>query len=557
MIYVNKDKHRIKLMKVTLSLPHNSYIDAPQAHPNLILGTLQLAVWIFFHPTAWRNHIKRIDENLRPDFSLAELKPSHWRHPGLRRLLIQAYLILPFFLALLSILWLGNLLEDFDFFIINLLSTILSTTTYSLIAGITTSVAVGIGANLALALVSPVMTIALLNFLYLINGELASNFGAVVHDAVSLGVSYGVIGSIAFYLGRQTPTASLKMRIKGIAAGTLCFFLLNVAENSIYQLGTANFQTNSLLGLAVILTVISLLRGISLGWAVGWELNHRRRGLIIGIALALFLAGISIMGFVGNSTTVNESLLTVYRIAFSVSTGAIPAIGFALPFVVGRKIGGAIAGVGAFVLCGVLQQILAPTTDLRMLLIPLLGINLGLTQTKWRSLLLYPLMLVWNFVSVSRLRLNSAFWDEFQGLPLLGLEEQLVVAAENKPAEGYSAIAYLLNTPQKAAAQGAKIELMMRSLEDCNHIEAIAAISHQYNRDEFSAEIPVWIETLWAMSRQVEVAINQESQEEQHLGLIAVAESLASLRREMDAKGDRFAPRCQGIVNSWQQILAS
>lgn len=549
-----KDRNiEIKLIKVTLSLPHNSYADAPPAHPNLILGSLQLAVWIFFHPTAWRNHIKRIDENLRPDFSLAELKPSHWRHPGLRRLLIQAYLILPFFLALLSILWLGSLLGNFDFFIVSLSSAIISIITYSLIAGITASVAISIGANLALGLVSPVMTIALLNFLKLINGEVVGNFGAVVNEAVSIGVSYGLIGSIALYLGKQGPAAPLKIRIKGIAAGALCFFLLNLAESSIYQLGTANFQTNSLLGLVVILTVISLLRGMALGCAVGWELNKRRRGIIIGIVLAFFLALVSIMAFAGNSLKVSESLLTVYRIAFSVSTGAIPAIGFALPFVVGRQIGGTIAGVGAFVLCGVLQQILAPTTDLRMLLIPLLGINLGLTQTKWRSLLLYPWMLVWNFFSISRLRLNSAFWDEFQWLPLLGLEEQLVVVAENKPAEGYSAIAYLMNTPQKAAAQGAKIELMVRDLENCNNIEAIAAISHQDNREEFSAEIPLWIEKLYAISREVEIALKQDRKE----ALIAAVESLASLGREVDAKSDRFAPRCQDIVNSWGKIIGN
>lgn len=52
----------------------NAYTDAPELHPNLLLGSLQLMVWLFFHPSAWRNHVKRIDPDLRPDFCLAELE---------------------------------------------------------------------------------------------------------------------------------------------------------------------------------------------------------------------------------------------------------------------------------------------------------------------------------------------------------------------------------------------------------------------------------------------------------------------------------------------------
>jgi len=65
----------------------NAYTDAPEFHPNLILGGLQLLFWIFFHPSAWCSYVARIDPALRPDFALVELRRAHWRNPALRRLL--------------------------------------------------------------------------------------------------------------------------------------------------------------------------------------------------------------------------------------------------------------------------------------------------------------------------------------------------------------------------------------------------------------------------------------------------------------------------------------
>jgi hypothetical protein len=38
--------------------------NAPEQHPNLILGSLQLLFWLFFRPSAWQNHLKRIDPAL-------------------------------------------------------------------------------------------------------------------------------------------------------------------------------------------------------------------------------------------------------------------------------------------------------------------------------------------------------------------------------------------------------------------------------------------------------------------------------------------------------------
>ena len=44
------------------------YTDAPALRGNVVLATLQLMAWLFFHPSAWRNHVARVDPSLRPDF---------------------------------------------------------------------------------------------------------------------------------------------------------------------------------------------------------------------------------------------------------------------------------------------------------------------------------------------------------------------------------------------------------------------------------------------------------------------------------------------------------
>ncbi|MCB0194528.1 MAG: hypothetical protein KDJ65_21440, partial [Anaerolineae bacterium] len=65
-----------------------AYSHAPPIQGNIVLASLQLLFWLLVHPSAWRNHIARIDPQLRPDFYLVELHAHHWRQTTLRMLLI-------------------------------------------------------------------------------------------------------------------------------------------------------------------------------------------------------------------------------------------------------------------------------------------------------------------------------------------------------------------------------------------------------------------------------------------------------------------------------------
>src|SRR5215475_452712 len=72
----------------------HAYTDAPEPYLNLFLSSLQLLCWLFFRPSAWRHHVARIEPTLRPDFCLAELQSAQWRHPAIKRLLAQGYVVL-------------------------------------------------------------------------------------------------------------------------------------------------------------------------------------------------------------------------------------------------------------------------------------------------------------------------------------------------------------------------------------------------------------------------------------------------------------------------------
>jgi hypothetical protein len=78
--------------------PHpfeHAYTDEPALQRNLILGSLHLVFWLYFHPSAWRHYVNRLDPTLSETFALTQLNRSHWRNPRLLRLLAQGYGVWP------------------------------------------------------------------------------------------------------------------------------------------------------------------------------------------------------------------------------------------------------------------------------------------------------------------------------------------------------------------------------------------------------------------------------------------------------------------------------
>src|SRR5690242_9961469 len=76
-------------------------VQVPELHSNPVLSGFQILGWIILHPSAWYKQVSHIDSTLPADFTLAELRPAHWRHRVMRQLLTVGYLFLPLATSLL------------------------------------------------------------------------------------------------------------------------------------------------------------------------------------------------------------------------------------------------------------------------------------------------------------------------------------------------------------------------------------------------------------------------------------------------------------------------
>ncbi|NEU75229.1 ATP-binding protein [Hassallia byssoidea VB512170] len=135
-------------------MPHTDYskvyTHAPEQHPNLLLGSLQLLFWIVFRPSVWRNHLKRIDPALDPE-------SQSWNRVKRRNfdlwvLLLQGYLILPLLLNLslnLLLLILGKSTEKFIF-------NVFFGTLISLVVGVYFGVSVNLACGLFISIIESI-----------------------------------------------------------------------------------------------------------------------------------------------------------------------------------------------------------------------------------------------------------------------------------------------------------------------------------------------------------------------------------------------------------------
>jgi hypothetical protein len=87
---------------MTLSNPFTKiYTNPVQPHSNLVIGTIQIVFWLFFHPSAWSHFISTINPNLRSDFYLAELTKKDLKNPIFKKFCVQIYILLPIILIIL------------------------------------------------------------------------------------------------------------------------------------------------------------------------------------------------------------------------------------------------------------------------------------------------------------------------------------------------------------------------------------------------------------------------------------------------------------------------
>ncbi len=546
----------------------NAYTNAPALHPNLLLGSLQLLFWLLVHPSAWRNHIARIDPRLPSDFYLAELSREQWRNPALRQLLIHGYVVWPLLVGL--VLWLSGVAEA---------SRIFDTSRSAVdgvVFGVATSVALGVAGglmiNVALGIVSGVTG----SLAFSLASTLPGGVERIAALVIAVGLALGVAGSAAFGAASVVPGSraghrpaySVTRQMSGIVIGILIGIVGTVVASSlaISLASSVAFSTaRAMVFDAAGGGTINLARGIAFGAAGGIAVGvavgrraPRQRGLAFGVTFGLVLGLARILAINGAPEVVimvNAALLTAL---------------FALPYVLAERIAGPWAGAvaGALGSGGVFfLSVIGDYPRWPVLPIGVVCIIMGLTLAWWRPILLYPLVTAWNLLLYgadkraadqppTALRRHAAFWDEYQRLPFIGLADHLLLVLARHPAEGQAALDYLTANPQRWAAQAVQIELDARSLEACTGVTAISQVHHSLAAGELAGPASALLRSFSRLSQDVESALRQESAYNQRLALSAVEERLDGLLRELTRSSEPYTERFRPITNHWRKIVA-
>lgn len=560
------------------------YSHSPKLHSHLLIGSLQLLSWLFFHPSAWKNYLQDLDTNLRPDFYLAELGWAKRFSPALNRFLLQAYLVLPLLVGLLVSLGLCAFripATDIAFGVaVGVSACIAGSLAGGIVVGVAVSLASSfIGGTVVGLLFGAVVGTAKLADLGWGLGSTAASVGVLqsfIHPVSLMGINASnVAASVAVSVAKQKrDRISISQQFIGVISGlSISLVTLLIVAKAAENFVGDGISERSLMALG-------LLMGGFYGAAAGWRTRRWKVALPCCLVLGVCMGAAVSMGL-------NIDSAVVRGIAIGGGNAALLTTLFALPYVLSEKIAGTwLASIVGIVGSGGVYIIFASgigETPLSLTLpLSALCILLGLTMSWWRPALFYPLQRVWNGIlyrieaqqsdsAPSLLRWNAAFWDEFQYIPLTGLDQHLLRVMEKDPAVGDVAIAHLNTGHQRWAAQAAQIERDARNLEACDTITAISQAHQTLEEGELIGPASALLQSLRQVSTDVSAALLQRSHYNQRLALSAVVNRLEGLQRMLVRSGTRrwrrpftghqlteshSAPRFQPILQAWHQIVS-
>lgn len=524
----------------------NTYTNTPELHPNLILGSMQLLAWFLFHPSAWRNYIARVDPNLSPEFALIELNRKQWNNRGLRRVILMGYVFWPLLVGLIVGL-LVSIFHGSDDFLFGMLNSMAYVFAAGIAVGTTISVTGGITYGVVLGLASVT--------LFTPQGVAS---GLIYSGAAS--IASGVIINI---VDSNSSRSSLGSQIRGITLAVLPAGLLL----SIIYILVSNQALNT--PDAELRLAVGILYSVIPGMLVWWRTNSWHYGVVVGVIAGLW-GGVAYS--IVRSTGTSGGLL--FQIAGGMAGGIFFASLFALAYILAEYFAGSWAGaIAGTLVSGVAwiplaPYIFVPSVHLWPTLpLGLIVILLGLTLTWWRPVVLYPLLIMWNQLlyfndkrrtaagQPSLLGFHSAFWDEFQWLRLVGLDNHLVLVAKRNPAEGQAALNYLALSRQRWAAQAVQIELLVHQLEQCTDIDSIQRAYQMLATDELENPASPILNSFSRYSQDVKAALGQTTDYNKRWALNEVRDRLNQLIRDLNLTTTPYAKRFYPLAHQWHQII--
>ncbi len=526
-----------------------SYTDAPSLRSSLFVGSLQLLFWLFFHPSAWRNHVREIVPLLEPNFCLAEVPLAHWRRWPFWRFLLLSYLIWPLVVGLVVALGLQMLGLSGTAVLLGVmvgLSTgIVTGVMVSVVGSVAVGTAVGIAVSLTVGLAGGVLLSPDGNIIPIpLDVSLDLILSTIIGLAGGLagGLAYGVAAGVAGRVHDDEPTSSLARQMSGVIIG----LFIGIASGRLTALASGQWTTGLVIGLPF---------ALALGWRTGQWQHGLVGGLLVGLAgsLPVELAfGGSFLAFIGFGALLISLYTLPYMLTERIADSASGALAGAL---------GAAGGLFFFV----------STADSYwpIFTFSLGGVLLGLMLAWWRPVLLYPILLGWNNLLLrwderrlkngrsSLFRWHSAFWDEFQRLRLVNLETHLLLLLQYDASEGEAALNAISAGRQRWAAQAAQIELDARRLAHCADSFAIGLAHEQLAAGNLTGPASALLRSFSRISQDVAAAQRQESAYNQRLALSAVEDRLDGLARELTRSDEPYAVRFRPIAADWRRIVAA
>jgi hypothetical protein len=557
-----------------------AYSDAPELHPGLIAGSVQLLFWLFFHPSAWRNHIARIDAGLRPGFCLAEVRREQWQDPAVRTLLTRIDAVWPFWLGLLLGVSLWTMGAPSDRVLFGVVYGVTTGVVTSIVVSATVSVAVGMGVGIAVGaaagLAAGAADTGIAELIVSAAGGLETGTAEVVLSIVALGLGAGIGGAVAYAVLDQEPAHRSGRQMGGdLAAAVLglasigALFMVAFTVAFIFLTGVIPVRAG-VVAIVATIGIAGLMRStVTAGQARERRFYLWRRGVAAGLAGSAACIGLAAITAQAAGRHTQGSLVSGLRmgIAIGALAGSLWALSYVLTeYVAGPRaavLAGALGGggIGVALLIVARAAPLWPTWALSAA-----GILVGLTVSWWRPVALYPLLTAWNLwlyrrdkqspaVRDSLLRRHSAFWDEHQRLPLLGLEDHLVLAVERDQVEGQKAMAYVAEGRQREAARAAQIELDARQLEGCQKIAEVRRAHSELAVGELEGSVSALLRSFSRISQDVDAALHQESSYNRRLALGAAEDRLDGLLLDLTRSSERYALRFRPIAALWRQVI--
>lgn len=537
-------------------MDENRYTDKPKTRPGWLSGSLQLALWLAFNPSAWASHLRSIDAGLLPGFCLLDLDRAQWKNPALRRLLVQFCLVLP----LLTMM----VVMPAYYFLYNsggvIPYEVWSIPGYVLVSSLVLAAGISLPSGLVF---SSVMALGILFI-----SPLEHNITGVLAAAAAL------TGRVQVVLAPRALPGLTPKRIGGVLASALVPIVILVTGFFLISRGMQPAQHTASFGKDLpenfVLWVgmgIALLVGVFSAVAFYQRSRAWTRGLIT-FSLAMGLtAGLTLS--VGLITSFSQ--LELY-FAAGFGGGVLFPFIFALGYYAAYRFGGAVAGgiVGAFTgglgWVPLASVIFSPPIDVRSSMIRgLIILFVGLTFHLLRQVLEYPLLLLWTNVLYyfdherpdgrMSLRLHPAFWNEYQYLPWAGLDSHLVMLAERDPEQAERAFRQLAAGRQAWAVRSAQIELAARQIGQCRDLQSIAGVHQSLGLGLLPGTASPIIQQFSEISQDVKAALQQTSELHSRTLLGEIRNRLHRLNNDLMISSLRHAQRFVPITDHWLRIL--